>query len=578
VTSAFVYLAACAARNRIRQRLRRLRQPRYLIGFAAGGLYLYFFFFRHAFGGASSRGPTPFGGVENAADSLAFIGPLLLWLIVTMAWVTPGSGPAIPFTRSEVQFLFAAPLSRRQLLNYKLLRGQLGPLLGTAVTTVFLRPSSAAKGWMFFGGMWMVLAVLRMHLLGVALRRQSLGQHGAQGARRHWLPIAIVGGAALVVLGTIALDWPQLSAMETRREVFDELKSLFSTGPPRWILWPFAAVAHLPLAASPGAFGQALPMVAVILALNYFWVVRGDVAFEEASAAHAEQQAEDGKKDAAVIRDVRRTPFPLSLSGRPEIALLWKNLILCGRFATWRIFVRFVPVVIVVSFVIARASSSGLVEVVLFVSLAAAMMVVLIGPQSLRSDLRQDLVHFQLLKCWPVRGAVLLRGELLAPAVVLTVTTWLLILTAAIFTWPEAGSLVLPPDLRHHRLAFAFALALVAPALIVAQLVLHNGIAVLFPAWVAIGTTRARGIDAMGQRLLMMAGVVIVLLIAVIPASLIAAPVVLAIEMSTGHHGFAVVTAAVIMATVILGESWLALGQLGRAFEKTDATDLEPVE
>ncbi len=578
MTSAFVYLSACAVRNRIRQRLRRLRQPRYLIGFAAAGLYLYIFFFRHAFGGSSSRAPTPFGGVEHANDALAFIGPLLLWLIVTMAWVMPGTGPAIPFTRSEVQFLFAAPLSRRQLLNYKLLRGQVGPLLGTAVTTVFLRPSSAAKGWMFFGGMWMVLAVLRMHLLGVALRRQSLGQHGAQGARRHWLPMAIVGGAALVILGTIALDWPRLSAMATRNEVFDELRSLFSTGLPRWILWPFSAIARLPLAASPEAFLQALPVVVVILALNYFWVVRGDVAFEEASAAHAEQKAEEGKKDATVSRDVRRTPFPLSLSGRPEIALLWKNLILCGRFATWRIFARFVPVLVVASVVIARGSSSGLAEVVLFVSLTSAAMIVLIGPQSLRSDLRHDLVHFQLLKSWPVPGSVLLRGELLAPAVVLTATTWLLIFTAAIFTWPAAGSLVVPPDLRHHRVAIAFACALVAPALIVAQLVLHNGIAVLFPAWVAVGTTRARGIDAMGQRLLMMAGVGLVLAIAVIPAGLLATPVVLAIELSTGHHGLAVIAAATIITAVILGESWLALGQLGRAFERTDATDLEPAE
>ena len=578
MTSAFLYLIVCSVRNRVRQRLRRLRRPRYLIGFAAAVLYFYVFVFRHAVGGSRTAGPSPFGGLENATDAIAFIGPLILWLVVTIAWVLPGSGPAIPFTRSEVQFLFVGPISRRQLLNYKLLRGQLGPLLGTAVTTVLLRPSSSANAWMFFAGMWMVLGVLRLHLVGVALRRQSLAQHGAQAARRHWLPVSIVAAAGLVIVGTVVLDWPRLSVLTTRGEVFDALNGLLSHGAVRWVLWPFTAMARLPLAGSPTAFLQALPAALGILALNYFWVARGDVAFEEASAAHAEQQASEQKTNSAVRRDVRRTPFALGLSGRPEIALLWKNLILCGRFASWRVFVRFVPVLVVFAIAVARGSSSGVAETVLFVSLMTTLMVILIGPQSLRSDLRQDLAHFQLLKSWPVRGADLIRGELLAPAVVLTAATWMLILTAVIFTWPEAGALVLPPDLRPHRFAIAVAAALVSPALIVAQLVLHNGIAVLFPAWVAIGTTRARGIDAMGQRLLMMAGVALVLLVSVVPAALLAAPVVLAIEAFLGHHGLAILAAAIVMTSVILAESWFALGWLGRAFERTDATDLEPSE
>jgi ABC-2 type transport system permease protein len=539
---------------------------------------MYFFLFRHAFSGPVRPDRSPFGGLENVTDSLAFVGPLLLWGAITLAWVMPGSGPAIPFTRSEVQFLFPAPLSRRQLLDYKLLRGQIGPLVGTAAMTLVLRPSTAIKGWMFFAGMWLVLAVMRMHFLGVALRRQSLAEHGAQGIRRHWVPVAIVGGAALVMFGTVALDWPRLSLMETRGEVFDELKALASAGPARWILWPFGALAQLPLAASAIAFAQALPIVALILLLNYFWVVRGDVAFEEASAAQAERLADAQARQSVVQRDVRRQPFRLGLRGSVEIALLWKNLILCGRFASWVVVARFVPVLILVALMIARGSSRGVSETVTVMCLGIAGMMVLIGPQSLRSDLRQDLAHFQLLKTWPVRGAALLRGELLAPAVVLTIGTWLLILTALIFTWPAAGLAGVPPPLRPHRLALAAGAALVAPAFIVAQLILHNGIAVLFPAWVAIGASRSRGIDAMGQRLLMMAGVVLVLLVAVLPAALIATPVVLAIETMVGDHSLAIVAAALVIAGVIFVESWFATARLGRVFERTDATDLEPTE
>jgi ABC-2 type transport system permease protein len=578
VTSAFFYLAVCSAKNRIRQRFRRLRRPRYLAGFAAAVLYMYFFVFRHAFEGAGRPERTPFGGLENASEGLAFVGPILMWGAVTLAWVMPGSGAAIPFSRSEVQFLFPAPLTRRQLLHYKLVRGQVGPLIGTAVMTLLLRPSTVLQGWMFFAGTWLVLSALRMHFLGVALRRQSLAQHGAPGVRRHWLPVSIVAAAAFVMIVTVALDWPRLSALATGGEVAAEIRRLLAIAPASWILWPFGVLAQLPLAPSPQAFVQALPIVGVILALNYFWVVRGDVAFEEASAAQSERLADERARQSVVRRDVRRQPFPLALRGPVEVALLWKNLILCGRLASWLFLLRFIPLMVIAAVAIARTSSAGVVESVTIMCLGIAALTVVIGPQSLRCDMRQDLAHFQLLKAWPVRGAALLRGELLAPTVVLTVVTWMLILIAVIFTWTGIGHPRMPPPIREHRLALAGAAALIAPAFIVAQLILHNGIAVMFPAWVAIGASRSRGIDAMGQRLLMMAGVVLVLLVAVLPAALVAVPVVLAVETILGDHGVAIVAAALVVATVIFVESWFATARLGRVFERTDATDLEPTE
>jgi hypothetical protein len=42
---ASVYIIICSARNRLRVRLRRLREPRYLIGAIVGAAYSYFSFF-----------------------------------------------------------------------------------------------------------------------------------------------------------------------------------------------------------------------------------------------------------------------------------------------------------------------------------------------------------------------------------------------------------------------------------------------------------------------------------------------------------------------------------------------------
>ena len=48
--SASLYIIVCSARNRLRVRLRRLREPRYLIGALAGAAYLYFSIFARVWG------------------------------------------------------------------------------------------------------------------------------------------------------------------------------------------------------------------------------------------------------------------------------------------------------------------------------------------------------------------------------------------------------------------------------------------------------------------------------------------------------------------------------------------------
>ena len=59
VIGASLYIIVCSARNRVRLRLRRLREPRYLLGAMAGSAYLYFSIFR--FGRPSRFGGVPLG-------------------------------------------------------------------------------------------------------------------------------------------------------------------------------------------------------------------------------------------------------------------------------------------------------------------------------------------------------------------------------------------------------------------------------------------------------------------------------------------------------------------------------------
>ena len=65
---ASVYIIVCSLRNRLRARLRRLREPRYLIGAIVGSAYLYFAVF--------NRGRIGPGGSRRAGRGLSGLAPV----------------------------------------------------------------------------------------------------------------------------------------------------------------------------------------------------------------------------------------------------------------------------------------------------------------------------------------------------------------------------------------------------------------------------------------------------------------------------------------------------------------------
>jgi hypothetical protein len=342
------------------------------------------------------------------------------------------------------------------------------------------------------------------------------------------------------------------------------------------VLSPFRALVRLPLSASVAEFWQALPPVLALLALNYLWVLRSDAAFEEASAAHAEQAAARQPAVPRVGKNAGAQPFALAPVGRPEMAILWKNLIQLGRFASARTLLRVLPLVIVLGILAKNAGGGGLAAFVATLCIPVAIFTVLLGPQMLRNDLRQDLGNLAQLKTWPVSGPALVRGSVLGPTVVLSAVSWALILLAAVaarrLTF-EAGAMA---DVILDRASYAVAAALVAPAVILSQTVIHNALAVLFPAWVAIGTSRARGIDAMGQRLLMLGGIMITLAFSVVPGALLGGALVLA-----GRWLFdttLVILPAAAFAAIVIGECWVATEIIGRVLARTDITAIDAAE
>jgi hypothetical protein len=550
-------------RNRLQVRLRRLREPKYLIGTMIGLAYFGFIFFGRG-GGSGSPGLMWAIGKGRGLAELAVA--TFLFGTSLLAWVWPRSKPALPFTLPEVQHLFPAPIARRDLVRYRVLRSQVGTLFAGAIMAIIFRPGSGLEGLTVFLGISLVMATLNLHMTGIALSRARRGAS-------YWTPVAMVGAAVASVAGTVLMNWGELAAAAISGESLgSEIERLGTTGAIGVILWPFRAVARVPMAQSVTAFLMALPAALALLLLNYMWVIRTDTPFEEASAELSEKIDKirrGGMKALHPPRVSKRTPFTLAPHGRPEIAILWKNLISMGRVYSWVMLLRVLPILLFVAAMLSRGrggTADGLAVACVF----GAGLALLLGPQIARSDLRQDLTALATLKTWPIRGAALVRGEILAPACVLTAIASLALITAAVLTTNSPFG-----DLA-TRWSLLVAALCVAPGIVLTQLLAQNGLAVTFPSWVAIGNEKSGGVDVIGQRMLVMIGVALALAVSLIPALIVAAVGAGILYLFTGTVSVAL--AGALAGAALLAEAFAGSEVIGAILERSDISVLDAPE
>ena len=165
----------------------------------------------------------------------------------------------------------------------------------------------------------------------------------------------------------------------------------------------------------------------------------------------------------------------------------------------------------------------GYAPVVLMVAIIAGSYTFFLGPQLLRQDLRSDLPNADILKTYPLAGWQIILGELLTPTAILSGLLWFSIL-AAVWALARMGGEPRPFELA-DRLIIAACLAVIVPPLCALQLLIPNAAAVLFPGWFQSMRTRGGGIEMMGQRLIFVFGQLLAVVVAILPAALLAAAV-----------------------------------------------------
>lgn len=571
MTGTFLFLTRRSMRNRAARRIRRLRQPRYVAGLVVGLGYLYWAVLRNQFGAAregSSLLSRP--DIASALPAVAAAVGLVLWLVVLVAWFWPSSGPPLKFSAAEVQFFYTAPVTRRQLLHYKLLRSQLGVALGVLLASVLSGALAAASAgrWTLLVGALVLFSTLRLHLLGVSLARATLGAGVSSVPVRAWLPPAVMAVLSALIVAPVVVRGSELLSLGGAR-LAGRLLVLVQAPPASAGLWPFTSLVAPVLAPPTIPFLVALAPALALLALNYWWVLQSDAVLGDAVSATERQLAGGRRRLRLPAAGARKPPFRLAPVGPAETALLWKNLILLGRYASARGILRVLATVAILSTVVATSRAAG---VLASLGLALAGFIVLIGPHMVRNDLRHDMTRLALLKTWPVRGWSLVLGELLAPTVLLTLFAW----TSLAVALAASNGLGLRWASFGERAALSLAAVALAPALIAAQLLIQNTAVVLFPGWIPTGASRPRGIEAMGQQMLMLALTMLTLLVGVLPAAVVAGASAVVFYAVAGIPGL--VPAAFLFAAILLLEGSLVVMFLGRLLERTEPAHVEAEE
>src|SRR5437870_5710679 len=327
---ASLYILVRSTRNRIAVRLRRLREPRYAVGAVIGAAYLYFAVLgpRRAAGRRGRSRPIPAEPARLLGQFGASLGGAAVLLMAALAWVFPGTSSLLSFTEAETDFLFPAPVSRRQLLIHRVIRSQFGLLFAAMVPTVlFTTPGTTSIAAMVLRAiaLWIIFVTVRVYFAGVTMARARLGSADPRARRVAWMPLVFIVVAVVEVGVHVVRALPAFQTLEFS-EAVTQLGTAMTTGFPRIVLWPFQILLRPLFADGAAAYLAAIPGALLVLVATIAWVLKSDEVFQNAGEGPVMQKpATDRRRRRVAAPQVRATGWPLALSGRTEMAFMWKN-------------------------------------------------------------------------------------------------------------------------------------------------------------------------------------------------------------------------------------------------------------
>lgn len=477
---------------------------------------------------------------------------LMTWLVVSLVFST--GERTLQFTPAEVNLLFGAPFTRRQLLAYKLWVMFGGTVILSLFLAMGLRVYSPRYPSAFVG---MVLIVLfgQLFTMAVALIVATLGAAATTWRRRLALAVLV---AVLLALGMSAgpefLEAPSLEGLQALAEA-PKLRAVLT--PFRWFLNAFTAERVWPDLVGWGSLAAAVDaaLVVLILALDANYLETAAAAGEKVYALREAVRRGGGMAIARKPGRVRgRVPmFPWWAGAGP---LVWRQLTAARRQAA-RLVLMFLVFALVAGeavFVLVLKGEQTQPWIVPTFQGLLVWMTMFLGPV-VAFDFRADVDRMDALKSLPIAPWPLALGQLAAPVVLVTALQWLAMAPLAYFAGSRTGFWGVA------ALALPFNLLLFA---------VENLMFLWFPSRLAAGAAPSGDLQALGRFVLLFFAKMLALGL----AGGFAAALGLALYFATGHNLAAALAAGWIgMAGVALALTPL----IALAFTKFDvAGDIPP--
>jgi len=554
---AFIVVTAQSFKNRIVAGVRRLKQPRYAVGALLAAVYFGSLFFRN-------RGGGKFLAQAGALDLRADVVSVVVLFLMLFAWALPADSGGLEFSEAEIALLFPAPLRRRDLLLYKIVRAQPQTILGALAFTIL----GATRGR--FIGIWIAFSVLSIYFMLVALGRARL-----KIARVGFLARLVAVSAIATVLVNVAIKLNRVPfeiRKGSRGDLIAVCRAFFAQSFIRQILFVPRAFALAVFPPSTTALGLALTGC-ILLGVVFFAIAAMlNVSFEEASIARSQrvnamrERMRDRRAGRHVIFRRAGSPFRLSESGPPEIAIVWKNVIATMRMSLGTIIAMAALFAAVFSLRIFFPHGAAVTMPIFFIMTAVALP--FIGPAIFANDLRLDLSRFEMLKSYPLAGERIVAAEMAAPLAMISLFE---IAALICFLLTSAKTFQGPLELVNSTQAAICALIATVP-LCALQLLIRNAAPVLFPAWSTRPKEDVRGFAVGGQRLLLLIANAFVLFVALVPAAIVFVPSIIAAQHFFAGSPISYALMTIPAVAVIAVEVWLGIRFLGGRFDELDVS------
>jgi ABC-2 type transport system permease protein len=542
-------------KGRVVRSIRLLRQPKYLVGSIVGFAWMALWVIRPLLRSNVHYQAMPLAQAGGSSmPAIHLVAALAVTLLLPLPWLLPWGRLGLPFRESELTMLLQAPLSRRQVIQYGLLKSEVGVVFSALVLSLVVgrgdpltRLSSFLGTWILFefwhvNGKWRALFNLRQTEVPIVVARR----------RRSLLTIGLLG--FYVALGSALMPFlAQVSAAfrgADRAAVVTSLTAL--TWPPLLVglLTPAWWLTAPMLAADRTAFLVAVVPTALLVLVQREVVLRSKARFEESALAHAKAQetSKSPTRRFTTLSSRARSnrPFELERHGQPEIAVVWKNAMRVSRMRWTR--VAFVGLALLVAIAVLPAVLRlHDVTYAVLATVGASLMIVLplIGGMAWNNDLRTELAHIELVRTWPISANGFVLAEVASPALMSFAGSTFgaaMVLTSLLgsrlrhaWTGDPARLVLLPRDGSimgvDNELAAVLLFASVLPLSAAASFfssALQNLAVILVPAWMAQSVDRSQGVAAFGQRMVFSVALGLSFMLALVPSVLLVGAAVLA--------------------------------------------------